>query len=417
MGSDGIRKKENSLKVLLFGERIEDKSLKGLQKEFRQRGTIDIVFLVLVMYFVVFGTIMMFSASYPRAEIESPVMDFAKGEYGPYGYLIRQLGFLALGIPVMLVASMVKTEFVKRYSTLFFGISVILLVVVLFFHSNVQSADGDEYKRWIDLGPITLQPSDIAKLALIAFLATLLDTNRKRVETDWKALLPLSGVVIFIAALVVLEKHFSATFLILLIGFAMMYLGGGKRWCFILVIAAAIVGIVILVVNMDVFPGYVQERLKGWLDRDYDPTGSRWQTNQSLYAIGSGGLFGVGLGNSKQKHLYLPEPHNDFIFSVICEELGYIRAVLFVIVPFALLVLRGFQIAMRTKNRYASLLVMGIMVQVGIQTFFNIGVVTGMLPNTGISLPFFSFGGTALVMLLGEMGLVLSVSRRASINE
>lgn len=416
MGSVGVRK-ENSLKLLLFGPKVEDKSLRGLRKEFGQRGTIDVVFLILVMYFVVFGTIMMFSASYPRSEIETPEIIVSKFQFGPYTYLAKQIVFLMIGIPAMLVASAIKTDAVKRFAFSLFGFSILLLIIVLFVHSDVQSADGDQYKRWIPLGPFTLQPSDIAKFALIAFLAALLDTNRERVETDWKALLPLTGIIVFVAALIVLEKHFSATFLILLIGFAMMYLGGGKRWCFILVIAVAVVGIVLLVVNMDVFPNYVQERLKGWLDRDYDPTGSRWQTNQSLYAIGSGGLFGVGLGNSKQKHLYLPEPHNDFIFSVICEELGFIRTVLFVIVPFGLLILRGFQIAMRTKNRYASLLVMGIMVQVGIQTFFNIGVVTGMLPNTGISLPFFSYGGTAIIMLLFEMGLVLSVSRRASINE
>ncbi len=416
MGSEGIRK-ESSLKLLLFGPRVEDKSLKGLQKEFKQRGTIDVVFLILVMYFVVFGTIMMFSASYPRAELETPEINILKLEFGPYTYLVKQIFFLLIGIPAMLVASVVKTDAVKRFSFLLFGFSIVLLIIVLFFNTGVQSSDGDQYRRWIDLGFMTLQPSDVAKFTLIAFLAALLDTNRQRVETDWKALLPLTGIIVFVAALIVLEKHFSATFLVLLMGFTMMYLGGGKKWCFILVIAVAVVGIVLLVVNMDVFPNYVQERLKGWLDRDYDPTGSRWQTNQSLYAIGSGGLFGVGLGNSKQKHLYLPEPHNDFIFSVICEELGFIRTVLFVIVPFALLILRGFQIAMRTKNRYASLLVMGIMVQVGIQTFFNIGVVTGMLPNTGISLPFFSFGGTALIMLLGEMGFVLSVSRRASVNE
>lgn len=416
MGSEGVRR-ENSLKLLLFGPRVEDKSLKGLRKEFGQRGTIDVVFLILVMYFVVFGTIMMFSASYPRSEIETPDIIVSKFQFGPYTYLAKQIVFLIIGIPAMLVASVIKTDAVKRFAFSLFGVSILLLIIVLFVHSDVQSADGDQYKRWIPLGPFTLQPSDIAKLALIAFLAALLETNRERVETDWKALLPLTGIIVFVAALVVLEKHFSATFLILLIGFAMMYLGGGKKWCFILVIAVAVVGIVLLVVNMDVFPNYVQERLKGWLDRDYDPTGSRWQTNQSLYAIGSGGLFGVGLGNSKQKHLYLPEPHNDFIFSVICEELGFIRTVLFVIVPFGLLILRGFQIAMRTKNRYASLLVMGIMVQVGIQTFFNIGVVTGMLPNTGISLPFFSYGGTAIIMLLFEMGLVLSVSRRASVNE
>lgn len=418
MASEGIRKKENSLKVLLFGKRIEDKSIRGLRKEFGQKGTIDIVFLLLVMYFVVFGTIMIFSASYPMAESSGIELYIFNKNFGPYKYLIDQIKFLAIGIPIMLVASTVKTELVRRLSFLLFGVSILLLIIVLFLETDVKSADGDEYKRWINIGEsFSFQPSDVAKFTLIAFLAALLETNQKRVETDWKSLLPLSGVIVLVASLILLEKHFSATFLVLLMGFAMMYLGGGKRWCFIFLIVVAIIGIVLLVVNMDVFPDYVQERLKGWLDRDYDPTGSRWQTNQSLYAIGSGGLFGLGLGNSKQKHLYLPEPHNDFIFSVICEELGYIRTVLLVIIPFALLILRGFQIALRTKSRYSSLLVMGIMVQVGIQTFFNIGVVTGMLPNTGISLPFFSAGGTALVMLLGEMGLVLSVSRRASINE
>ncbi len=410
MSSDGIRKKENPIKLMLLGPRIEDKSIKGLKREFKQRGTIDIVFLVLVMYFVVFGSIMIFSASYPRAELED-------GKFGAYQYLVRQLFFLAVGIPIMFVASVFKTEGIRRYSLSIFLFSLLLLLIVLAFHSDVQNADGDTYKRWIDLGLFSFQPSDVAKFALIAFLATLLVTNRKIVEQRVLPLWFMSGIIGLVALLIFLENHVSATLLILLIGFTMMFLGGGKKGFFIFFIAVAIIGIVVLIVNMDVFPNYVQERLKGWIDRDYDPTGSRWQTNQSLYAIGSGGLFGVGLGNSKQKHLYLPEPHNDFIFSVICEELGYIRAVLFVIIPFALLVLRGFQIAMRTKDRYSSLLVMGIMVQVGLQAFLNIGVVTGMLPNTGISLPFFSFGGTALIMLLGEMGLVLSVSRRTSMKE
>lgn len=392
-----MEKKENSLKVLFFGHSDN----KGL-KQYKANGSLDTIFLILVMYLVVMGTIMMFSAGYVKAESET-------GD--PFDFLKNQILFLAIGIPAMLLFSKIKPDFYKRYSVTIYTIAVFLLIVVLFYHTDIQSAEGDDYTRWIPIGPITIQPSDAAKFALIVFLATLMDNNRKRLETDWKFILPLMAVVVFTAGLVLLEKHFSATFLLLAIGAFMIYLGGGKQWVFIVGIVIAAIGIIFLITNMEYLPEYVQSRLKGWLDRDYDPLGKRWQTNQSLYAIGSGGLFGLGLGNSKQKHLYLPEPHNDFIFSVICEELGFIRTVLFVIVPFALLVLRGFQIAMKLKNHYASLVVMGIMVQVGIQAFFNIGVVTGMLPNTGISLPFFSYGGTAYIILLCEMGVVLASSR------
>lgn len=392
-----MQKKENSLKVLFLGRREE----KGL-KQYYATGGIDIMFLILVMYLVVMGTIMMFSAGYVKAESET-------GD--PLDFLKNQIVFLAIGIPAMLFVSKIKPEIYKKYSLTIYVFALILLFVVLFYHTDVQSAEGDDYTRWIPIGPITIQPSDVAKFALIVFMAALMDNNRKKVETKWSYVILLMIPVVIVAGLVLLEKHFSATFLLLAIGMLMIYLGGGKQWVFIVGVVLAIIGLIFIITNMDFLPEYVQSRLKGWLDKDYDPLGKRWQTNQSLYAIGSGGLFGLGLGNSKQKHLYLPEPHNDFIFSVVCEELGFIRTVLFVIIPFALLVLRGFQIAMKLKNRYVSLVVMGIMVQIGLQTFFNIGVVTGMLPNTGISLPFFSYGGTALVIQLCEMGVILAASR------
>lgn len=392
-----MQKKENSLKVLFLGRREEQ----GL-KQYYATGGIDIMFLILVMYLVVMGTIMMFSAGYVKAESET-------GD--PLDFLKNQIVFLAIGIPAMLFVSKIKPEIYKKYSLTIYVFALILLFVVLFYHTDVQSAEGDDYTRWIPIGPITIQPSDVAKFALIVFMAALMDNNRKKVETKWSYVILLMIPVVIVAGLVLLEKHFSATFLLLAIGMLMIYLGGGKQWVFIVGVVLAIIGLIFIITNMDFLPEYVQSRLKGWLDKDYDPLGKRWQTNQSLYAIGSGGLFGLGLGNSKQKHLYLPEPHNDFIFSVVCEELGFIRTVLFVIIPFALLVLRGFQIAMKLKNRYVSLVVMGIMVQIGLQTFFNIGVVTGMLPNTGISLPFFSYGGTALVIQLCEMGVILAASR------
>ncbi|MBE6782580.1 MAG: cell division protein FtsW [Ruminococcaceae bacterium] len=395
-----MQKKENSLKVLFLGRREE----KGF-KQYKATGGLDIMFLILVMYLVVIGTIMMFSAGYVKAETET-------GD--PLDFLKKQIVFLAIGIPAMLIVSKIKPEIYKKYSLTIYTIALILLFVVLFYHTDVQSAEGDDYTRWIPLGPITIQPSDVAKFALIVFMAALMDNNRKKVETKWSYVILLMIPVVIVAGLVLLEKHFSATFLLVAIGLLMIYLGGGKQWVFIVAVVIGIIGIIFIITNMDFLPEYVQSRLRGWLDKDYDPLGKRWQTNQSLYAIGSGGLFGLGLGNSKQKHLYLPEPHNDFIFSVVCEELGFIRTVLFVIIPFSLLVLRGFQIAMKLKNRYAALVVMGIMVQIGLQTFFNIGVVTGMLPNTGISLPFFSYGGTALVIQLCEMGVVLAASRALS---
>jgi cell division protein FtsW len=177
-----------------------------------------------------------------------------------------------------------------------------------------------------------------------------------------------------------------------------------------------VIGVVLLIANPDILAKYAGERITAWLDKDYDPLGARWQTNNSLYAIGSGGLLGTGLGQSKQKHLYVSEPQNDFIFSIVCEELGFVGAVA-IIVLFALLIYRGIKIGMNAKDRFGALLAMGIVFQVGLQVALNIGVVSDFLPNTGISLPFFSAGGTSLVILLGEMGMVLSISRSARKKE
>ncbi len=399
-------KKENSFKVLFFGEKLGKKGL----SQFVQTGAPDLCFLILVMYLIVIGTVMMFSAGYAKSEAEN--------DGDPYYFLERQLIYLAIGIPAMFIASKIKLSFLKRYSVTIFTVSLILLLVVLVYHTDINSDKGEAYKRWIEIGvgkfSITFQPSDIAKYALVIFLSTIIDNNRQKMGKSWSLMFILIGIIGVVCLLVILENHFSGTLLIGMIGISLLFVGGERKGFFIIGISLVVLVIMFLIINMDVLPDYVQDRLKGWLDRDYDPLGDRWQTNQSLYAIGSGGLFGVGLGDSKQKHLYLPEPHNDFIFAVICEELGFIRTVLFVIIPFALLILRGIQIAMKTKDGFTSLVVVGTMVQVGIQAVLNIGVVTGMLPNTGISLPFFSFGGTALVILLVEMGFVLSASKQSN---
>ncbi len=375
--------------------------------KYKEDGPLDKIFLILVMLLLVIGTIMMFSASYVSSEYKN------KGD--AFYFLKRQLIYAALGIVVMFFVSKINLKFYKKIFVVIYIISFILLVVVLFYHSDVNGADDGQFKRWIPVFGITFQPSDIAKIGLIIFLAGLIDNNRKNIENKFIYTIILLGFAAVFAVLVALENHLSGAILMTVIGVTMVYLGGGKQWFFILMIAIAVVVGVYAITNMDFMPDYIQERLRAWLDKDYDPTGARWQTNQSLYAIGSGGFFGLGLGRSRQKHLYLPEPQNDFIFAIVCEELGYFRAIL-IIALFALLVWRGFVIGMRTKDRFSSLVVMGITVQVGLQTVLNIGVVSDFLPNTGISLPFFSFGGTALILLLAEMGIILSASRQANMK-
>ena len=295
----------------------------------------------------------------------------------------------------------------------FFVITVALffLVLVLIFHG-----DGD-FKRWLVIGGKNLfQPSEFAKIALIMYCAWSMDRRQKAICTDWKMMFLYMIVVGVMCGLIALEKHVSATILVGLLGIVMTYLGGiDKRW-YPLVIACIVGGAVLMVVFRNKMPEYAAVRIIAWLDKSYDPGDARWQTNNSLYAIGSGGLFGVGLGNSRQKHMYVSEPQNDFIFSIFCEEMGLVGA-LIVIVLFVLLIKRAFDIAMRTKDMFASLLVMGIAVQVGLQAALNIAVVTDLIPNTGISLPFFSYGGTSLWILLIEMGVVLSVSRGAKIEK
>lgn len=385
----------------MFKKLFKHSTKTGLMR-FKEDGPLDSWFLILVMALLTIGTIMMFSASYVYAS-------YYRND--SFWFLKRQLIFATIGIIAMLLVSKVKLDFYKKHALIIMGVAVALLIIVLFYHTEVEGSD-ESFKRWIRIPGIglTFQPSDLAKIALIIFLAFVIDNNKKRIETDWKYMFVFLAIIGAVCLLVILENHLSGTILIAGIGIAMTYLGGVKKGWYVVFIALVVIVAIVAISNMEYLPGYIQERLKSWLDEEYDPSGSRWQTNQSLYAIGSGGLFGTGLGGSKQKHLYLPEPQNDFIFAIVCEELGYIRTV-GIIILFGLFIWRGFVVGMKTKDRFSSLVVMGIMFQIGLQTILNIGVVTGMLPNTGISLPFFSYGGTALVTLLAEMGIVLSASR------
>lgn len=379
------------------------KNIKRLDKrEVLAFGKIDTKFFLLVVILLVIGLIALFSASYINA--------INKYE-NEYYYIGRQLKYVLLGLTLMFIASRVNYRVYKDMSFFFMTVAFSFLVLVLFFHGP-----GD-FKRWLVIGGHNVfQPSELAKIALIMYCAWSMDRRKKVICSDWKMMFLYMIVVGVMCGLIALEKHVSATILVGLLGIAMTYLGGIDRKWYPLVIACIVGGAVLMVVFRDKMPAYAAERIIAWLDKSYDPGDARWQTNNSLYAIGSGGLFGVGLGNSRQKHMYVSEPQNDFIFAIFCEEMGLVGA-LVVIVLFVLLVKRAFDIAMRTKDTFASLLVMGIAVQVGLQAALNIAVVTDLIPNTGISLPFFSYGGTSLCFLLIEVGMVLSVSRSAKIEK
>ena len=290
-----------------------------------------------------------------------------------------------------------------------FAASILMLVVVLFM------PERNGAKRWIELGPLTFQPSEIAKFAVILMFASMVALYGEKMRSFRYGILPFAAVLGVVAALMVLEPHLSGTILILSIGAVMMFVGGTdlKWFLLLLCVLVAAVGIVVLI------PGvieYAQSRFQYWLDPFSDAQGKGFQTIQSLLAIGSGGFMGLGLGNSRQKYLYIPEPQNDFVFSIVCEELGFVGAAIIVIL-FALLVWRGFVIAIRAKDKFGSMLAVGLTTQVGLQALLNIAVVTNTIPNTGISLPFFSYGGSALIMLLAQMGVVLSVSRQAALEK
>ena len=285
--------------------------------------------------------------------------------------------------------------------------------MVLVFKGTKLAPNKGGAVRWLNLGFVEFQPSEIAKFALILMFAHLIALYGERMKTFRYGFLPFFGILGLICVLVIAEKHVSATIIICLIAFIMMFVGGTKFRYFAVIGGAAAAAIGALVLFSSKF-AYAMDRVHGWLDPFNPPEGvDTWQTVQSLYAIGSGQLLGVGIGQSRQKYLYIPEPQNDFVFAVVCEELGFIGA-LIVIILFALFIWRGVYIALHARDLFGTMLALGITFQFGVQAILNICVVTNTIPNTGISLPFFSFGGTALIMLLAEMGVLLSVSRHSN---
>jgi len=388
-------------------ERLSGKRLKNLFP-YAQKGKIDMPFFILVIALLTVGLIMMFSASFVSALYNTASHDSLY-------YIKRQLVFAVAGVAGMFLVSAIDYKLIRKLTLPLLIVTIALLIIVRL----LPPVDG--VYRWINLGMFTIQPSEIAKFTIIAVLAHLIALHPDRMNS-FKFIALLVGVIGIFVVMLMLEKHLSGTILIFAIGLCMLYAGGIWNKYKIAAPAIAIFGIAVLAFLIYIIyknPGINEHafiRVKSWLDKDYDPLGARWQTNNSLYAIGSGGLLGSGLGQSMQKYLYVSEPQNDFIFAIVCEELGFVGAIL-ILFTFCLLIGRGVMIAKSAKNNYASLLTMGIVFQVGIQVILNVAVVTDTIPNTGISLPFFSYGGTSLLMLLLEMGVVLSVSRTARMEK
>ena len=368
--------------------RIADYSL---DKSIR-RGPVDIPFLLLVLILLAIGVVMLLSASYARA--------YYSGNTPTY-YFTRQLVFALLGVAAMLFLSRLPMGFYRRWSMWVLAVAIALLVLV-----PVIGTASHGSRRWINLGFTTLQPSEIAKIGVILAFATMICKFKGAMKIPKYGIVPFAVILAVIVGLLVLEPHLSASIIILLVGAVMLCLGGVQLYWFG---AAAVLGAGGILMYIKFF-GYASDRITAWRDPLADTSDTAYQIMQSLYSIGSGGLTGLGLGMSRQKYLYLPEEHNDFIFSIVCEELGYIGATV-ILILFALLIIRGYWLAMHSRDRFSYLVCAGITTLLAIQVIFNVAVVTNLIPCTGVSLPFFSSGGTALLLQLSEMGIILSMSR------
>lgn len=370
-----------------------------LEKEKIRMTGVNMTFAIVVLLLLGIGIIMMFSASYAIAINE---------DKPGYFYALRQAIFGAVGLVAMVGMSFIDYHVFQKYWVAigsYIG-SVILLILVIFIGTDL----GTGCKRWIQLPGTTFQPSELAKFAIVILFAYLIDINFERMKTFKYGTLPFMCLIGVIAGFLMKQPHLSCTLLIAMMGVALLFIGGAKWWHLGLTGLVG-AGALVLAVVYKVMTGeqtYFQTRIMTWFHPfDYEEA---YQTQQSLIAIGSGGAFGLGLGESRQKYLYLPESENDFVFSIICEEVGFVGA-LTVILLFLLLVIQGFHIATHSKDRFGMLVAAGFTLQIGLQAFINIAVVSNLFPNTGISLPFFSYGGTALIMQLLEMGIVLNISR------
>ena len=362
---------------------------------------VDFVLLITVLLLLSLGIIMVLSASSPSSLAESG---------SSYTYVTKQLFSAIIGIGAMIIFSRIDYRIYKAFYKKIYVVSILVLLLVL----TPIGISANGALRWINVGFSTLQPSEITKLGLIIFYAALLSSRKDKLnKLSTGFFMPILFLLPVIFILVMIQDHLSATMVIVIITAILMLMAGTKlRYFMSFGLAGLGLGAAGLYYMAKVSEkgAFRLNRIISFLDPWADLQGNGWQVIQGLYAIGSGGLFGAGLGNSKQKYLYIPEPHNDFIFAVLAEELGFIGCAA-VILLFAIFILRGSIIAMKSKDMFGSLLAIGITSLVGIQAIINIAVVTSSMPNTGMPLPFFSYGGTALIILLSAVGILLNISR------
>ncbi len=376
------------------GRSLYAKDDRRLEKH-RTGESVDIPFLLILMLLLAVGLIMLYSASYAQSEYDT-------GYTVSTRYLQKQAVCAVIGLVAMVVLSRVPAGFWYKVAWPLYAVSIALLLCVLLFGESVNGA-----RRWINIAGLQFQPSEIAKFTMIVLFARLTRGFGSSARQFRYGVLGFGAALMGILIPLALEKHLSAIMLMGMVAVVMMYIAGTHpKW----LLAGAAVAVLFVIVYVS-FMGYAGDRITAWLHPEADPGDTGYQILQSLYAIGSGGVFGLGLGKSRQKYLYLPFQYNDYIFAVICEELGLVGAVL-IIGLFAALIIRGFWIALHASDPFSTVLAAGLTALIAVQTALNLGVVTNLLPSTGVALPFFSYGGTALAVNLGEMGIVLSISRQ-----
>lgn len=362
----------------------------------RPRNAPDFVLFIIVLLLLTVGIVMVFSSSYVFAQAT-----YADGAH----FLKHQLVWALLGIAGMIVTMKVDYHKWKKWANPFFGVTLVLLILLLVPGVGINIKDAT---RWLGIGKLTFQPSEVAKLALVIFLTRNLSVKKNQIRHFTKGMLPQLLVVGIICGLIMLQPDLGTTLIIAGTAYLLLIAAGA---CASHLVGLGLLGAVMIVFAIQLEP-YRMERFLAFLDPWADPLGDGFQTIQSLYAVGSGGLFGLGLGQGRQKFLYLPEQHTDFIFAVLAEELGFLGTT-FVLILFLVFVWRGLKIAMKAPDLFGSLLASGITFMVTLQALLNIGVVTGCLPVTGITLPFISYGGSSLTLNLLGIGVLLNISRFA----
>ena len=381
----------------------QKKKVKRFSKFLNNR--MDYILFITVLILLSLGLVMVLSASAPSALSKTGKS---------YDYFLRQFIFAIIGIALMLFISKIDYRFYKKYYWFVYAVSVLVLLLVLIPKLGIEVNGAT---RWIGIPGIgQFQPSEITKIGLIIFYAGYLSDHKSELKDFWRGFVkPICFLLPPVAILYLVQNHLSVCLVIIAVSSVMMLMAGCRLMYFIGAGLIGVLGIAIMLIKSQTSESssFRLDRIMTFFDPWSDATGTGYQMVQSLYAIGSGGLFGVGLGNSKQKYLYIPEPQNDFIFAIVAEELGFVGCVA-IIALFGIFVWRGIVIAMKAPDMFGSLLAVGVTTLVAVQAIINIAVVTASIPTTGMALPFFSYGGTALVILLTSVGILLNVSRAGS---